>query len=134
MADFTKKGLFRANPNADEDNNLRLVHADTPGTVQKDLASDIDTVTGSPANFTGIEYAGADGAANVINFSTPIAVTDYDGLKDAIFAITRKHEVDGIVTVTFSTPNVTVTHYGAGTLSKVFVDDAEEGTFARSNP
>jgi hypothetical protein len=99
----------------------------------KDEATDIDTVTGSPTEFTGMKYKDRDDASSqTIIFDTAIDIADYDGLKDAIFAHLKKHEVGAIVEVSFSTPNVTVTHYGAGTLDSILVDGAESGTFART--
>ena len=132
MADFTDKGLFRANPLADTDNNLKLVDPNTPGTSAKDEATDIDTVTGSPVAFTGIEYTGKDGVTYDWTFPTAVPVTNYTGLRDAIYAEIKKHEVKTVIKVSFSTPNVTVTHYGSGTLSEVYVDGASGGTFART--
>ncbi len=132
MPVYTDKGLFRANPNADVDNTLRLVHPTTPGTSAKDESTALDTITGAPVAFTGIEYKAADGVTRDYVFSTAILVTDYDGLRDAIFAEISKHEVDAIITVSFSTPNVTLTHYGSGTLTEAYIDGASVDTLART--
>ena len=132
--EYQDRGKFRANPNATEENTLRLPDPDNPGTPATDSASDINTVTGSPSNFTGIVYQGRDDASGVTHiFPTPVAITDYDGLRDAINKVIGKQEVNPTITVSFSTPNVTVTHYGAGTLSDVLIDGATDGaTWSRS--
>lgn len=120
MGNFTEKGKFRANPDANIENATRFVCEDTPGTVAKDEAT-VDTSGGT--DWTGIEYAGKDGTAVVLTFDTPVPIASgADKLRDEIFKTINKHEVDGIVRVDVAGANWTLKHWGAGTLSKVYLD------------
>lgn len=135
MAEYIESnaGKFRANPNASDYNNLRLV-SETPGTIQQDNGT-VNTTSG--IHFEGVEYTGKDGVAIYIQFSdqdipqgtqkTKFVAVDAgrDALKKALQTILERHEVDPIITVTGTGASFIVRHVGAGTLSGIYMDGAK---------
>lgn len=136
-------GLFRANPEAATNNNLRLEHPTTPGTSATDTLSNADL--SGESGFKGIKYTGLDGANALYLFKSqdPISgdFTEYtvahvgnaDALRAAIHQTISRHEVDPIVTLNEdSATSWDIVHKGAGTLTKLVAIDGTEFTFSRA--
>lgn len=135
MFDKTQAGKFKANEEANVKNNLHLVDPTTPGSPLEDTGT-IDT-TGATA-FSGIVYTGKDGVSKTIQFQKtqspdaqkiPYTVLVSDGreaLLSALKLAITQHEVDPIITIGGSGANFDVVHIGAGTLSAIVMDDANQ--------
>lgn len=132
-------GLFRANPNANPNNTLRLVDPSTPGTTGTDtLARNV--ATAPDVTFQGVTYIDKDSTEHTEYFFTmdpvtmeksyytlPTTVAE-DTLKDAILRIIEQYEVNPIVTVSLSSTTYTIVHKGAGTMDDVIIDGAAVAT------
>jgi len=95
MGAYDNAGKWRANPDALNENAVRVQDYDTPGTGQKDTAT---VNTTSRTNFTGFEYTGKDGETRTI---TGLAIPKAEGdlIKWAILEEIQKDEVDTVIEV-----------------------------------
>ena len=119
MGAYDNAGFWRANPDANNTNAVRVQDYDTPGTNQKDTAT---VNTSSRTNFTGFEYTGKDGTTRTIT-GLAIAKTEADLIKWAILDEIKKDEVDPVIEIpTASSSSFVVNHYGSGTLVAVTFD------------
>lgn len=144
-------GRYRANPDASEYNTLNVIDEDAPGTPQTDsLVIDTSAFTGGEV-ISGITYTGRSTVAEVIPFTKqqrpdaqeiPYSVTlpvlgatfDPAELRAAIFRAIERRECDSVVKVAYvdGDDEITVTHTGSGTLSKLTIDGAPVGTNTRA--
>jgi len=135
----TEIGLFRANPNAHPDNNIKLVDPSTPGTSGTDTLDAFDIATGPSVKIDGIRYTGKDGVEALLLFkrldnptaeahyySLEFALTTAAEVQAAIHYLITQHEVDPVVTVTVAGTEWTFVHVGAGTVTEIVIDGADE--------
>lgn len=140
----TEIGLFRANPNANVKNHLKLVDPDTPGTPGTDtLARNV--ATAPDVQFEGVTYQGKGGASAEVTerffkidghtgekiYYTIPAVANAataEALQKAILLIIEQYEVDPVVTVSLATTTFTIVHKGAGTMDDVVIDGSAVAT------
>lgn len=119
MGAYDNAGFWRANPDANNTNAVRVQDYDTPSTNQKDT---VTVNTSSRTNFTGFEYTGKDGETRTIT-GLAIAKTEGDLIKWAILEEIQKDEVDTVIEVpTHSSSSCVINHYGSGTLVAVTFD------------
>jgi len=122
--EYNGRGIWRANPLADNVNALRVDDA-TKGTPQKDTVT--VTVT-ARTNFTGFEYTGKSGVKRTIT-GLAIAKTDLNGIKDAIFQEVKKDENETVIEVIATNADTTViNHYGSGVVNAVTYDSTRSAT------
>lgn len=134
-------GLFRANPNANVENTLRLVDPNTPGTTGTDTLSAFDITTGPSVKVDGVKYIDKNSTEHFLRFfnqdnptaektyySIEFALTTAAELQAAIAKVIEQYEVNPIVTVSVSGDAWTFVHKGAGTLDDIVIDGSDEAT------
>lgn len=132
--DTDKIGLFRANPEANVENALKLTPPTGTGTPQVDTGTiDVSVAT----SIEGVRYTGKDGVSALIQFfnedhltqkRTPYVLSaqaEPEVIQAAIHKIISLHEIDSIVSVTKAVNTLTVSHTGSGSLTAVVVDGAD---------
>lgn len=143
MALESNNGLYRANPSANPDNNLRLVHPTSPGTAAQD---NLDAANLTNKIVAGVKYTGADGVnttyyfetynikGNPMRYTATITASDAKLVEAAVTKLLSRFEVDPVFTITIQGGNDYDTrHVGAGTLTNlVYSDGTTSSAFTRT--